>query len=478
MPYYLCDNFGKCNLADTGEPIELPPGAEPICPDPTCREPLSPAGDSNRDPIFLASMGPSERGGRRLFYSIALVVLLVGGLVAGLAYLLYSPAGPEALTLEVAPQVIASVGESVRVPVTVKPATAGDVTLTLEGKLPPGMVLDEPGRCVDGTVQGPGSFPVVFRATSPRFGPASARTTLVVKERRGVPPSLTLWAAPRVLGRVGESLEVPVGIGPAGMEGVTLSVQGDLPAGVRLDASGNRLYGTPESAGSSDVVLTASAPGYAGASAPMNFIILEAKATPAPAGLTLKPPPPVAPAPVVPAPIPAVRPEGTPGPAVRTEVIPNAVKPSPTPASVVENAAGDLLAAPNLGDQAAPALRNALRNCDRVTLSFRFGHREFDALDQSSIQNLNRLVAFLGRPGMSKRHLVVVGCTDGTGTRMENNFYARSRAESFAAYLQEAGVKNPIDELLASSGNYLILGRDSSAREPQSDRRVDVYLKR
>lgn len=79
MPYYRCDNFGKCDIADTGEPIELPPGAEPICPEPTCHEPLSPAGNSSEDPVFLASLGTPDQGGRRLFYPIA---LFIGGRIA------------------------------------------------------------------------------------------------------------------------------------------------------------------------------------------------------------------------------------------------------------------------------------------------------------------------------------------------------------------------------------------------------------
>jgi outer membrane protein OmpA-like peptidoglycan-associated protein len=465
MPYYRCDNFGKCDIADTGEPIELPPGAEPICPEPTCHEPLSPAGNSSEDPVFLASLGTPDQGGRRLFYPIALFILLVIGLVGGIAYLIFNPPGPEALTLEVPPQIIASVGESVQVPVTVKPATAENVTLTVEGKLPPGMVLDGPGRRLDGTVQSPGSFPVIFRADSPRFGRASAMTRLVVNQERGVPAGLALWAEPHVLGRVGEPLEVPIGIGPAGMEGATLSVEGDLPAGVRLDASGKRLYGTPESAGSSDVVLTASAPGYAGASTPMDFTILEAKPTPVPVQTEVTPNLPVQVA-------------VSPSPAVQAEVTPNSIKPSPTPASVADNASEDLLAEPTLGDEATPAVRNALRHCDRVALSFTFDRRDFVALDRSSVYNLNRLVTFLRGPGMSKRPLVVVGCTDGTGTRLENNFYARSRAVAFVGYLQKAGIKNPIDQLLGSGGDYLVLRKDSSARESQSNRRVDVYLKR
>jgi outer membrane protein OmpA-like peptidoglycan-associated protein len=257
------------------------------------------------------------------------------------------------------------------------------------------------------------------------------------------------------------------------MEGATLGVQGDLPAGVSLDASAKRLYGTPESAGSSDVLLTATAPGYTAALAPMYFTILEAKPTPVQAQVTPNPPMQVALAPS-----PAAQAEGSPSPAVRTDVAIPKSKPLPTPASVADNASEDLLAEPTLGDEAAPALRNALRHCDRVALSFRFDRREFDALDRSSVQNLNRLVALLRKPGMSKRRLVVVGCTDSTGTRSENNFFARSRAESFAAYLQEAGVKNPVDQLLGSSGDYLVLRKDSAASEPQSNRRVDVYLKR
>ncbi|MBW0000237.1 MAG: hypothetical protein JO015_14135 [Verrucomicrobia bacterium] len=476
MPYYLCDNFGKCDLADGGEPIELPPGAEPICPAPTCHEPLSPAGNSTADPVFLTSFGAPDPQGGRLLFPVALIILLTIGLVAGVAYLLTNPAGPENLVLEVPPQVMASVGESVQIPIAVKPSAAGDVTLTAEGKLPPGMLLNASDRRLDGTVQSPGSFPVVLHAESSRFGPASASTTIVVNQKRGVPASLMLWAEPRVLGRVGEPLEVPIGIGPAGMEGATLSVQGNLPAGVHLDGAGRRLYGTPERADSSDVVLTASAPGYAAALAPMNLTILEAKRNPVRAEVTPSPPAEVAPTPGSAAQAPDV--QSAHGPAVRTEVVPNPVKPSPAPAAAVEGAPEDLLAEPAFKDEADPAVRNVLRHCDRVNLSFHFNRREFGSLDRSSIQNLDRLVALLRKPGMSKRHLVVVGCTDGTGTQLENNFFARSRAESFAAYLQEAGIKNPVDQLMGSSGDYLVLRKDSSARDPQSNRRVDVYLKR
>jgi len=476
MPYYLCDNFGKCNLADAGEPIELPPGAEPICPEPTCHGPLSPAGNSNSDPVFLASLDARDGGKRRVVFALGAFVLLVAGLVGGVAYLLISPAGPETLILDVPSQVIASVGESVQIPVTVRPPAADNVTLTVEGKLPPGMVLDEPGRRLNGTVQSPGAFPLVLHAASPRFAPGSAATTLVVKENRDVSPKLSLWVEPRVLGRVGESLEVPIGIGPAGMEGVTLSVQGDLPAGLFLDDPAKRLYGTPKKAGSSDVVFIASAPGYAPASAPVNFTILAAKSSPMPmAGAEFTPNPPVQ---VAPALTPAAQAGESPVSAARTEIVPNVIKPSPTPAGAVSDASEDLLAEPTLADQATPELRNALRRCDRVTLNFQFDRREFDTLDRSSMQNLNRLAAFLRKPGMSKRHLVVVGCTDGTGTRSQNNFFARSRAQSFAAYLEEAGIKNPIDEMLGSSGDYLVLRKDSSGGDPESNRRVDVYLKK
>ena len=320
MPYYLCENFGKCELADAGERIELLPGAEPICPAPTCHEPLRPAGNSNRDPVFLALLGAPEReaghpsapegGARRLLYSMGLVILLVAGLVGGVVYLLSSPAGFRNL------------------------------------------------------------------AHPAHVAPSPAPTTVVaVKEERG----------------------------------------------------------------------------------------LAAKPTPAQADLTPNRP---------------VQAEVTPGAAVQPDAAPSPVKPAPTPARVADEASEDILTAPDLGDEAAPALRKALRNCDRVTLSFQFDRRDFVTLDRRSLQHLNRLVAFLRRPGMSKRHLVVVGCTDGTGTQLEDNFYARSRAVAFIDYLQKAGVKNPVDQLLRSSGDYLTLRRDSSAGEPQSNRRVDVYLKR
>lgn len=327
MPYYLCENFGKCELADAGERIELLPGAEPICPAPTCHEPLRPAGNSNRDPVFLALLGapereashPSapEREARRLLYSMGLVILLVAGLVGGIVYLLSSSAGPQ------------------------------------------------------------------NRAHPAHFGQAPAPTAAVtVNEGRG----------------------------------------------------------------------------------------LAVKPTPAQADLTPN-------RPVQAAPNRPVQAEVTPGPAVQPDA-PSPAKPAPTPARVADDASEDILTAPDLGDEATPALRKALRNCDRVTLSFQFDRRDFVTLDRRSLQHLDRLVAFLRQPGMSRRHLVVVGCTDGTGTSLEDNFYARSRAVAFIDYLQKAGVKNPIDQLLRSSGDYLALRRDSSAGEPQSNRRVDVYLKR
>lgn len=486
MPYYLCNNFGKCDIADSGELIELPAGAEPICPAPACREPLSPGGNSISDPTSVTVPAVPEKGKHRLLYAAALVGVLIAGLIGGVAYLLFTSLGPESLTLEAPPQVIAWMGESLQVPVTVNPRVAEDVRLTVQGKLPPGVLWDASERRLDGMAQRPGSFPIVFHADSPRFGAASAATMLVVQEKRGVPANLTLWVEPYVLGRVGEPLEVPVGIGPAGMEGATVSVTGELPAGVTWDPSGKRLYGTPESAGSTDAVLTVSAPGYAAASAGVNLTILEANPLSARAEVTSSPPG-FQPAPTLrsalrasPTPAPDAVGEFTSNPASGGEFAPNLVKLSPAPPGSSETVPEDLLTEPRLRNETSPVLRNALRNCDRVALSFQFDRREFDSLDRTSVENLSRLVAFLRKPGLSNRRLVIVGCTDGTGTRSENDYFARARAEAFAGFLQAAGVKNPIDQLLGSNGDYLVQKRDPSSpsRDPQSNRRVDVYLRK
>jgi len=87
------------------------------------------------------------------------------------------------------------------------------------------------------------------------------------------PEPLYLDVPERVSARVGEPLQVPLKAGPASAGPLALSVEGALPAGVALDVAGGRLYGIPQRAGYSELVITARAPARASASAPLTIRI-------------------------------------------------------------------------------------------------------------------------------------------------------------------------------------------------------------
>lgn len=138
-----------------------------------------------------------------------------------------------------------------------------------------------------------------------------------------------------------------------------------------------------------------------------------------------------------------------------------------------------LLGSPILGDRAPAALKASVGHSERVLISFRFRHGS-STLDTLSRQNLRILLAFLQRPEIAPRPVVLVGSVDSTGTRDANQTTSRQRAETFADMLKENGVENPIEKILGFGSDYLLYddrGNPDSI-EAQRNRRVDVYLQR
>jgi phosphate transport system substrate-binding protein len=86
---------------------------------------------------------------------------------------------------------------------------------------------------------------------------------------------------PEIQGRVGELLDLPLTVEPADAANPVLAVEGNLPAGVTLDARTRRLHGVPQTPGTSEVTIKASAPGYTGTLAPVKLTIAGA---PSPSG--------------------------------------------------------------------------------------------------------------------------------------------------------------------------------------------------
>lgn len=103
------------------------------------------------------------------------------------------------------------------------------------------------------------------------------------------PERLYLGIPAQVTARAGDTLQVPLTVGPVLPADLMLTIDGTLPPGVFLDVPGRRLRGTPQSAGVSPIIVTARAPHYASASAEMS-IVVKPNLPPAPV-LSLQVPP-------------------------------------------------------------------------------------------------------------------------------------------------------------------------------------------
>jgi hypothetical protein len=283
---YQCTNLGNCKRADRGDIIDLPRGAEPVCP--TCGKPVIPLRARELvlvSPPLTARSRPGERRVSWLLASVAL--LLIVGLAGGAVSLfmrLSEMRSPERLYLGIPAEVSARVGETLQVPLTVGPASPADLVLTVDGPLPPGVSLDVAGRRLYGTVQSAGISPIIVTARAPRYASASAEMSIVVKPDLNPPTALSLQVPPEIEGRVGEPLEVPLVVDPVADPDPILAVVGKLPAGVSLDVTRKRLVGIPRIPCSYGVIIKASAPDHAPAFAEVTFTILDAKPSPTPTG--------------------------------------------------------------------------------------------------------------------------------------------------------------------------------------------------
>jgi len=214
-------------------------------------------------------VAPPRRGGG--LGLLAVVVLLLLGLVGSIVWLVFP--NRKHLAVEISYPVIGHVGDILDIPINVDPLTVEDLTLTVEGNLPGGVVLDNVGRRLYGNAQTPGSFPIVIHAAARGYNEASASTTILIGSNRTLLAALTLKVPPQIQGRVGEFLDVHLSVEPASVTNLVLGVTGDLPAGVTLDARAMRLQGVPQTPGFSEVVIKGSAPGYITGLAATNLTI-------------------------------------------------------------------------------------------------------------------------------------------------------------------------------------------------------------
>ncbi|MBV9488891.1 MAG: hypothetical protein JO069_04095, partial [Verrucomicrobia bacterium] len=277
---FQCTNFGNCSRADLYEIIDLPLGADPVCPE--CGQAVIPM--RPREIVMISPPVNARVRKRRLPWLLAPVAIaaLILGLTAGVVWPLMRAS--ERLSLTIPTHVAAQVDDSLQIPLTVEPSQVSGLTFTIKGTLPPGVSLDGSGRRLYGVPQSAGSFYVAITAQAPHLASATAAMGIII-ERRPVflATDLSLQAPSSVQGRVGVPLSIPITISPDSASEPILTMEGSPPPGVTLDAPGKRLLGTPQRPGSYAVIIRASAREYMPAVATVAFTISEALPSPTPA---------------------------------------------------------------------------------------------------------------------------------------------------------------------------------------------------
>ena len=207
---YHCTNLGRCQSADAGQLIDLPCGAEPLCP--TCGKPVIPLRARAIVPVAppASARWPTANGPLRLVApaSVALLALaLAGGAVWRLGSapgrlhrdgpegvtaraITVGPAQPVPLSLRVAAEVKGRVGQALEVPVAVNPADGPEPTLTVVGALPPGVRLDAASKRLVGIPRNPGLYAVALKASAPGRALGLAALSFTIAEAQPSPSPL------------------------------------------------------------------------------------------------------------------------------------------------------------------------------------------------------------------------------------------------------------------------------------------------
>jgi phosphate transport system substrate-binding protein len=116
--------------------------------------------------------------------------------------------------------------------------------------------------------------------------------------------------------------------------------------------------------------------------------------------------------------------------------------------------------------------RDIVRGACRVSMDFRFD-RNSTELDTRALADLQRVVSMMQRPETAARSLLLLGFSDGMGSRSENVALAQERAATVASQLRARGLHVEIERGL---GPDMPVADDSNQEGRERNRRVEVWL--
>ena len=117
--------------------------------------------------------------------------------------------------------------------------------------------------------------------------------------------------------------------------------------------------------------------------------------------------------------------------------------------------------------------RETVRGSCRMSMDFRFD-RSSTELDTRALADLQRVVSMMQRPEAASRSLLLLGFSDGTGSRAENIVLAQQRAGTVASQLRARGLHV---ELERGFGPDMPVADDSIQEGRERNRRVEVWLR-
>jgi phosphate transport system substrate-binding protein len=116
--------------------------------------------------------------------------------------------------------------------------------------------------------------------------------------------------------------------------------------------------------------------------------------------------------------------------------------------------------------------REVVRGSCRMSMDFRFD-RGSTQLDTRALADLQRVVLMMGRAEFAARSLLLLGFSDGTGSRSQNVLLSQQRAGTVASQLRARGLHVEVER---GFGPEMRVAEDSSEEGRERNRRVEVWL--